>query len=685
MSNNQPPYHFVSNFIVSNEQKNKQLHDALLHNKQHNGTYSGEIQCELTTLTAAIFAGYQQTFDKADKIKKVLPDSLKGQIDSSFREKNLLFPLCYQERTVIAGSSIKGMIQHSISALTSQPMLQVQEQTYSYRPNIPDIPKEQLSFRQKETHPAIVTNLDPLSVKILETTDSNKTVNSKHFKYISATALNGSSVEAYIDNEKTFRYNGGIDNKNILSKARIKVTKKTRERSCVVEVPNNIKSSKNPIVIDKDIVEHYKLTTEHLINTTTGHISSRHPDQSKSTSTKELKESIEENRELYLNQLIFIEIDTTTEKITSFGNHYYYHWRYKDSIRMINASTQRAEVSLPSDESKVAYIEDGKENSNATPAKLGIVRSLFGFVDEKEDGTNQASNTKLAGRVSINHALEVKQSNHDLVLEENLFAVLEPTGSPKASAVEFYINQNDRQSTNLMNTYGDDAVSETASRLNGRKFYLHHDGNEAKWRTFTNFNEPSVHQGNLNNKLAPLVKGVSPENTQYRFSVNFNSLRDWELGLILAALQPECVWELLISDKEFEPLLKKSFSWAKKQDKEKTKHLGVKLGYGRPFGFGSCDIQTTPINAQNHSLIDKKSLIQKALKHFSSPEFDQVLVQWMKVHNLNTGKMYSYPKAGKYNNTFGFHSGVRQKHTKNRRLQQDRQILDPNARLADLD
>lgn len=683
MSNNQPPYHFVSNTKLTMEEKSKQLVKPTHHDSYDANTFSGEIRCELKTKTPCIFGAYQKEFrgkagieelktlfngllDGIISTEKLLnSDNSQTQISDEKATKSVIFPLVYKDKTAIAGSSIKGMLRHSIAALTSQPMLQVQENTFSYRPNIKNI-SGNTSYRK--TYPAIVTSLTPLKVKIVTPRGRDGLL-----------FLTPSSNEE-IDNHKVFHYKGAIDDEGVLSNARPKRYSQVELiDGCILD---------NELEIPQETQDHYQRTTQHLIDTESGHISSRHPQSPLSS----LAEKIIENRKLQKNQLIFIEIDESRtpkdingsdkEFISSYGNHYYYHWRYKNSVRMLNTGFGETETTREELRSPVP--------DKDSPATLNIVESLFGYSNKENTIEDGNQNTRLAGRIAVNHALEVIKYGQKGVLAKELNASLPPTGSPKSSAVEFYLEQN--SSANLMNTYGDDYYAKSNTGLNGRKFYPHQKrptetGDARSFTALSNLKTNAY----INDKFAPLTKYMVPKKTLYRFSINFRSLKRWELGLLLVSIRPELVWEVLTSNKTNLPKLKISKNWADAQENKQTPHLGVKLGYGRPFGLGSCYVQKSYISLiNNKNDIDQAAVVETTLKKLSEfSAFDEVLAQWLKVHDMNRAQTLDYPIAGRENNTIGFHLGIRQSHSGNRRLNKpiaDNVFRNANGQyLADLD
>ena len=663
-----PPYHFVPNPELP-----PSLSEAVLHHKTHENTFSGELRCELTTVTDAIFAGYQKKFSGEEQLKRLKRDA--GTLSSlinikKMSEKSVLYPLCYEGKTLIAGSSIKGMLRHSISALASAPMLRVQEKTFSYRPNLGNYANAKYITRA-----AIVVDVDNdeelLRIRVLDSIDSRTDL------------IYHDKVLEPIQNQ-IFIYKGGIDDEGALSSA---FAEGKYQKSKSVEVKEgareSVRLSTQLTRVGRDVLRLYNLTTDHLCDQQGGHISSRHPKLPNKDSQKRLSDSIKRNRDLEVDQLIFVEVERSGRdfNVISLGNNYHYHWRYKDTLRTINArngyqleTSNRPETSLLTQEKQVAYSVSGSEYK---PSELNVVRALFGFTPDKDqnlshsdanpdqlnsDAINKGlAGDKYAGRISVNHAIEVPRRPSESVLKINKWAALSSTGSPRASSVEFYVQQ---EKDDKMTTYGD-TTTDIQSRLNGRKFYPHHDGNRFPY-------EETNNAANVISKLSPLACSVVPAETLYRFSVRFRFLKDWEIGMLLVSINPELLIQDFASDTVDQ--LKLSNRWIQSKIDKKF-IMGNKLGYGRPFGYGSCFIniasaQKTENDKQtNISSEQQKECIEAFLNRFNCEAFDDVLLQWLKLHHLKTEKVFRYPPGNQSDEeaTLKFHSKIRTDHIKHRR------------------
>ncbi|KUI97419.1 TIGR03986 family type III CRISPR-associated RAMP protein [Vibrio sp. MEBiC08052] len=665
------PYDFVAIRKIKHNQTAAVPHSHYFPEKE-----SGEFRCELTTETAAIFANHQQRFVEKNPTEGDLPlhqfselmkryaltDNERNLIDDKQeekeekeqkKEKNVLFPLTYQGRSLIAGSSIMGMLRNSIAALTAAKMERVQEQSFSYRPNIGAVHNEKKKFSKI----AIVETTDPLNLKVMASDASSQDhifVDQFYFSAlpelisggepISGSFLKSKKGHSYSllkysndirnknklkddeelpfvpkENYLLYPYQGGLDEQGMLSNGMIYKGIMIKE--------SVVKKAEDDVKVAPEVEKMYELTTEHLTDAVSGHISTRHP--SLPNNKNQLITAIKNNRKLKKGQVIFVETDSQNNVI-SYGNNYLYRWRYKNTIREVNHLADREYVSRIRDE-----IFDPQEGypalSHSKPTDLNIVHALFGYTDnddtQYDEQTKRKRLSRLAGRISVNHALEVNPREASVLNKRNKeennklhVAVLPISGAPKASAVEHYIQQPGGKL--LTKTYGDDTRLST-SDLSGRKFYRHFARDYA-WDEFVTGRSA----GDLGSNQSAMALNPIPAGTTYRFTLRFRSLSDWEQGLILAALQPELVAQAL---SKFElPLL----SRCKTHIAKLPSLYGVKLGYGRAFGFGSCRIRLN--NLDEESALQKvKAFLERFGEHGT---YNDILRQWLEVHamDLNT-------------------------------------------------
>jgi len=353
--------------------------------------------------------------------------------------------------------------------------------------------------------------------------------------------------------------------------------------------------------IDAKICRQYEETQRELADQKHGHISNRHPDIHGEGERAEyrpalkkgsrpvlgkIKTALKENKTLRKNQLIYVETDSDNDnRIVSFGHHYYYRWRYADSVRQIQAG--RSGIREP----RPQLVKLADERLGEDGGKLSGVRSLLGYVADKDYGTQDIGDDdygRYAGRVSINTAIEqiadgmtpdqrfvawVDADKDDGTGRFNL--PLKLLGQPKSSADMFYLDQSGV--TGRFNTYGElPGVEESGVELAGRKFYPHQRVDAAR---NTPFATGKLDVKDLASKQATLARFISSPGARFRFTLRYRDLRDWELGAVMLALCPDLIRE---TGDNLMPEVEHT---------DEPVHFAQKLGYGKPLGLGSVDIR----------------------------------------------------------------------------------------------
>lgn len=166
----------------------------------------------------------------------------------------------------------------------------------------------------------------------------------------------------------------------------------------------------------------------------------------------------------------------------------------------------------------------------------------FGWVHDAPE--KDAEITAFASRVRFS---TVEFSKDDLQQEERTLAIL---SSPKPTTTLFYLKKN--QST--LPDGGTDYDSPNA-HLRGRKVYRHH--HKFYWEEATRRSEDGSDQNRTIREFVPKEKSAE-------FTVEFHNLADEELGALL--------WSL-----------------------ELDKGMFHRVGYGKPLGFGSVNIEVTKL------------------------------------------------------------------------------------------
>lgn len=619
------PYDFLPLDTSNTVSAEKVLHDG----SSKKELYSGELRCEMTTLTP-LLVGWKKHNDS---------------------EEGVLQPLLHPDdgRVLIPGTSIKGMIRQRIAMLTNAPMEKVAERTYSYRPN--------LDFGSKFiVRPAVIQAIDGtnITVAVLPSAKSATFIhdapeNIKKYMGLNPQELRfGKGVKGSFPNytigtykkrgrdwvadqnasckmiQKAgetldlmhyfFKYKGGIDGIGHLAET-FSPPKKVHYEAIVSKADWD-KRTEN-IAIDSTVYQHYLETQQHLADEKVGHISNRHPLVDNANAGR-IGRAIKEATDLEPNQLIYVEYDTVNKKVVSFGHHFHYRWRFADTVttQLINGEN----ILRP----ELTPVKDG----------LSTPLAMFGYTQDKD---------ALAGRISINFAIEILQQEHkddqgkakaSRFIDAGEGFALKPLGQPRPSAVEFYLKQ--QANATKLTTYGDLLPPSQAGKsdggvLAGRKFYPHQTNTNAQH--YKKQGTPETHN--------PRVRYVLPKDRKFRFTIRYKDLTDWEVGTLLLAIQPHLA-----------------------KDGAKPEEYGLKLGYARPLGFGS-----VCIDAKQHHQFDAKD--------FSpiSVENNDAFVKAIKgkVSNLDawlgsaklSAQLRNYPE--KNGDIFAWHGDIRKKHAKQRR------------------
>lgn len=182
---------------------------------------------------------------------------------------------------------------------------------------------------------------------------------------------------------------------------------------------------------------------------------------------------------------------------------------------------------------------------------------------------------------------------------------------------------------------------------------------------------------------AALVRFVSAPGVRFRFTLRFRDLRKWELGALLASLDPELIAMEEVAD--LPPLVRQYLDRLTKQKSVSAEVplFAIKLGHGRPLGMGSVKIEVQAARLWSrsgaaHSLADKSPAdltsdwIQALVRRLFSTDNEavsearaEVLLQWLKVHQYVGRSLAEYPSQD--GEIFAFHTRLRRTHAKGRR------------------
>lgn len=628
---------------------------------------SGELLISLQALTPLLVGNHQHKID--DRHSALAPQMLDDG------------------RVLLGANSLKGMLRAALASLLQAPMERVAEHHYTYRPNLAG------SGRAKELHAAVVlepntaeghmkvallnsrevvylpTNIwkalkEPASeaelvrscLGLMWSTDKKSSFRKKIV--VAYDDVGKQDRRACIDlNHIVLRYAGGIDGEGNLAKAFDAQTKTYRYVLYPKDKYN--REIKTVTTILKPVVQQYLKTQAILASESIGHLAPGYP-LKESINTGQVVTAIEANTPLEKGQLIYVEYDPTTKQITSLGHHYLYRWAYTSSTTTKAGQKRRELDKLPI---------ESKDAATGQPQQLTGSRLLFGYaMDGQDDSQKELASghfKRLAGRISFNTALEVPGQKTLAERFENAGQpiILKVLGMPRPSAVEFYLKQT--ALPKKLSTYGD-LPRDAGADLAGRKFYRHQPSASNRTQLYKEGgDQPAANAEERGTRVHHLSKAGSI----FKTTLRFDSLRPWELGALLAALQPEHIEAAL----------------SMKPHPEGYAH---KLGYGKPLGLGSVRLSIDGARWQRNddwqwqqsqsTEASWKALQQEALTALKTRLFENAarktnLESWLKARRWATQGSAAYPtrqgkKDGKPVMTiYDFHTALRRDHAAARR------------------
>ncbi|MGB9670458.1 MAG: TIGR03986 family type III CRISPR-associated RAMP protein, partial [Halothiobacillaceae bacterium] len=425
------------------------------------------------------------------------------------------------------------------------------------------------------------------------------------------------------------------------------------------------------VPIRKDILDAYLQTQKILADDRIGHLSPGHPLAAKPEKNSAVN-AIRNNAALQPKQLIYVEIEhglTKTGKpgirIVSLGHHFHYRWAYTSSVRrkgrlLDGKGELRAELALHPLE---------KHGDDGAPQQLTGARLLFGYaLDGKEEDYQplaKGSFKRLAGRIAFNTAIEDAsgKTTEQRFVDGGKPIQLKVLGMPRPSAVEFYVRQT--ALPKALTTYGD-LPSDRGGDLAGRKFYRHQpDTRSNRLYAADTGGNPAQDQEAARGTT---VRYLSAPGSRFRCTLRFDSLRPWELGALLAALDPA--------------LIERAFGLH-----QHPHGYAHKLGYGKPLGLGSVRLMVDAARWQENdswvwqqarrdetrweNLVSSSlaALKAKLENHMGKEGARKHLEAWLATRRWNSKGRAAYPTADKNGNKtiFNFHTDLRRCHAEARR------------------
>jgi CRISPR-associated protein (TIGR03986 family) len=599
------------------------------------GSLSGEIRFEFETLTP-LLVGWERGQVGDGESDWPLPLNLQniGQLKD---KKSVLCPLRApwgKRPVVIPADSLKGLLRHELGALLGAPMERVAERSYSYRPNamyplkpedrflvprLARVLKEHIETRplDGEHQARVPTRLELFPAEL----EYNKKANKLDYRF---------------DQQGGAPYRGGQGaGQKLNSKPKVHTSLKvlSEAQTEAADVPQAARQG-------------YLATVRHLVDLDHGHFSERHPDVPNTVTGDAARSRIlkaAKDEVFQPGDLVWVEWDTKNKCIVSLGWHYYYRWRYTDSVRRDADAPRLERYGL------FPLNAERERDSDGAPTGLSSVRRLFGYTGDNEGsaGIGESDYAQLMGRVFVNAGLEVVGGNDT---DEQRFlspTFLKELGMPRPSAVEHYLKQphhpHSRPSDSAtLETYGDAAGYDAPGELAGRKFYLDRPNAVAE----------DGSENNKNNERSTLALEASKPSRKFRFTIRFRDLDAAELAAVLVALCPD----------QFKGVLGGAHSDG----------YCSKLGYARPLGWGSVRVEAKALllldDVADAPTLNPEGGLDAWVKtnHRKTATQDE----WLAIHRRNHPNADDYPRArdrdGK-ENIYTFHTGLRAEHSRNRR------------------
>ncbi len=545
------PYHFVP--VQFSKERPAQTHKAGFHDGSEPDRYTGVMHCTLTTKTPMLVGHFQYPAAETVGVEIDVPqntlhlaEAYWGEISrenklSAKPAKSIIEPLfLHADRTqvegnpvLIPGTSIKGMLRQVIGAMTHAPMERVADNE--------ERDKEGNKGRAFSIRPQLGSEGSKRSRDYWE--DNN------HRLQFHQVTVNSVPEK---DNSLQVTWNESI---------------------------TDINDDTAPDEIEAEVVNNFLRTNDEAYS------------EDKNSQTEEKRKK---HREIESGDNIYVEYDREENRIVSFGHIDLYRWASADSTQyMWNTGDERQEKAvddLAHCPRRETHSPESEKVENDRGQLTGA-RLFFGYVDGGKGeggeslnlGIGKEDHARLAGRIAINHAVEVNATDQleDRFVQRQVSGrklghynlQLRILSSPKPSAFWCYtgIGSNGEYSDEIQ-SWGDlPGISESGHPLAGRKFYIRWNANEQSIQV----DDEATCQGNQNQ----IARYVSSEGGEFRFSLRFKDLNLAELGVLLLALEP--------------------FRFKEVESAElpaSTEELWHAIGHGRPLGMGGVTLHIDTLN-----------------------------------------------------------------------------------------
>ncbi|MBF0121100.1 MAG: hypothetical protein HQK79_19895 [Desulfobacterales bacterium] len=270
--------------------------------------------------------------------------------------------------------------------------------------------------------------------------------------------------------------------------------------------------------------------------------------------------------------------------------------------------------------------------------KLSPRQKLFGYtLDDECIHPEQKKDEYLpayAGRVHFNFAVHVKGTGSI----DNTPLRLRILGKPQPTSYENYLSPKNKSGESKISDYGLPIFDEKGGDLAGRKHYLHNpliDINNIMDK------EESTQNSTLIGYLKPDFSNIKAAFPKFRFTVRFEKLEPYELGMLLLILDISHT-----NDSEIE----KIFNILKNKNIDNLNVMNIlalKMGYARPLGFGSILSNVSSANIwssiNRESANSPKSIDNNETESYKR-QFFQKLKDWFGP-SVNTDNFWNRPTS----------------------------------------
>lgn len=735
------PYHFAPVVPDAALMEKPTYHDGVVDRKDPR--HSGELRITLRALTPLLVANEQVLLGDSDLAERL---ALLFGVERFADQKKILEPLAVPgpetdpweavpERVLLAGSSLKGMARQAVQSLLSAPMERVWERSYSYRPLAQLATGREVgkAFYAGQVLPhagpglrvRLLRTIDVDYLKEAQITPDTKDLLERHARSgapLEADRLPGMKVECR--GKLALRCGQGIDGQGTLGRPGEEDLKKREEEHpapgipyVLVPVPGSIRES-GDLPIRPEIVEQYQATVRHLADVRHGHLAD-HPRAKKNppgrgrpgtvdvVDREEIRENIRRQAEDLPRpgEVLFLEVEETYQrggsparKVLSFGRHFRYRWCYTDSTTRHGGSLR--EVVIPT-------AKERKKDERGGPEVLTGGRLFFGYVGPRDgrpsdgdqpftSGIGEGDFTTLAGRVAIDFGVEQlggrEPAERFLRMDRGGFVPLRVLSRPRASAIEFYLDQDparigQRKDRGLLLTYGEFEKDEATGELRGRKHYLHQPAAASEPGLYEFTPQGEDERALFASEQCSLARFVSTPDTTFRCTLRFRDLRSWELGALIVALFPSLEHLQVVKAQLKAGFALKVQEWIGRWGSTSAAPLFAhKLGHGRPLGLGSvaavldalvtlrrdrdgrCALEAEDADAARAHVEAFARKIGELRPEAQSAWVYRVLLPWLELHRFAGRGAYGYPlvQGGK---TYDYHTKLRAEHLKGRRYQ----------------